>query len=305
MRINVLTVLYNCALSDSATLKSILQASLDSIKLNVIVWNNGTTLLKEQDIKNYLKSSQNKGITTSIYQDVRNISLSKIYNHFINKLDYDFFVIFDQDSNINSSFFQNIYHNSHYAIICPAIFPKQKIDKQCFPSDFEQREQVTPLGEFNLSNTRTINSGTALSKNLINKLLVNHHYVFDEKFAFYHTDHRLFDLIHATPQTAVLKGLCIGKMYHDMTCELTLENLSERARLEIAYAKMLMRIYRAQNPKIEVRRNLFYAYKMKKKDKLSFKSFLKLLKCVMTKEHPRSHSSIDKDIKPANGNASY
>ncbi|OCG32903.1 hypothetical protein A9G29_05150 [Gilliamella sp. Fer2-1] len=160
------------------------------------------------------------------------------------------------------------------------------------------------MGEFNLSNTRTINSGTALSKNLINKLLVNHHYVFDEKFAFYHTDHRLFDLIHATPQTAVLKGLCIGKMYHDMTCELTLENLSERARLEIAYAKMLMRMYRDQNPKIEVRRNLFYAYKMKKKDKLSFKSFLNLLKCVITKEHPRSYSSIDKDIKPTNSNTS-
>ncbi|KFA59435.1 hypothetical protein A9G48_06885 [Gilliamella sp. wkB18] len=304
MRINVLTVLYNCALSDSETLRSILQTNLESIKLNMIVWNNGPNLLKEQDIKNYLELSQNKGITTSIYQDVRNLSLSKIYNHFINKLDYDFFVIFDQDSNIDCSFFQNIYHNSHYAIVCPAIFPKQKIDKQCFPSDFEQREQVTPPGEFNLSNTRTINSGTALSKDLIDKLLDNHHYVFDEKFAFYHTDHRLFDLIHATPQTAMLKGLCIGKMYHDMTCEISYNELSERARLEIAYAKMLMRMYRARNPKIEVLRNLFYAYKMKKKDKLSIKSFLKLLKCVITKEHPRSYASINKNVKPINSNVS-
>jgi hypothetical protein len=304
MRINVLTVLYNCTLSDSATLNSILQANLECTKLNMIIWNNGPTLLEKQDINNYLKSTQKKGITTSIYQDIRNLSLSKIYNHFINKIDYDFFVIFDQDSNVDFSFFQNIYHNSQYAIICPAIFPKQKIGKQCFPSDFEQREQVVPLGEFSLSNTRTINSGTALSKDLIDKLLVNHHYVFDEKFAFYHTDHRLFDLIHATPQTAMLKGLCIGKMYHDMTCEISYNELSERARLEIAYAKMLMRMYRARNPKIEVLRNLFYAYKMKKKDKLSIKSFLKLLKCVITKEHPRSYASINKNVKPINSNVS-
>lgn len=298
MRINVLTVLYNCSLSNSNTIKAVLQAKLESIQLNMIIWNNGPTLLDKEDINNFIEVSQKLEIISSIYQDIRNLSLSKIYNYFINKLDYDFFVIFDQDSMIESSFFQNIFHNSEYAIICPAIYPEQKIERQCFPSDFEQKEKVTPLGEFDLGNTRTINSGTALSKNLINKLLTNHHYVFDEKFAFYHTDHRLFDLIHITPQTAVLKGLCIGKMHHDMTCELSLENLSERARLEIALAKMLMRIYRNCNPKKEIRRNLFYAYKMKKKDNLNFKSFIELLKCVITKEHPRSRASIDRNIKP-------
>ena len=137
---------------------------------------------------------------------------------------------------------------------------------------------------------------------MVENLQIKHNYVFDEKFAFYHTDHRLFDLINATTETANLKGLCIGKMYHDMTCELSLEQLSERARLEIAYAKMLMRIYRANNPKNQIRRNLFYAYKMKKKDHLNFNSFIKLLKCVITKEHPRSVVSIDKNIQPTDTN---
>lgn len=300
MIINVLTILYNCSLSDSVTVQSVLQTKLESVQLNMIIWNNGPSLLSEQDIDNFIKVCEGKNITASIYQDIRNLSLSKIYNHFIHQLNYDFFVIFDQDSNVDTSFFQNIYNYNQYAIICPAIYPKQKIEKQCFPCDFEQREQVTPLGEFSLSNTRTINSGTALSKSLIEKLFNKYHYVFDEKFAFYHTDHRLFDLIHDTPETAKLKGLCIGKMYHDMTCEVAYDKLSERARLEIAYAKMLMRMYRARNPKFETKRNIVYAYKMKKKDNLNFKSFLKLLKCVITKEHPRSYASIDKNITPTN-----
>ncbi len=298
MKINVLIILYNCSLSESMTIKSILGSELNSIQLNMIIWNNGSTLLEENDIVNHLEASQKKGISSFIYQDIRNTSLSKIYNYFIQKLNYDFFVIFDQDSNVQFSFFQNIYQYTNFAIICPAIYPKQKNDKQCFPSDFEQRELVILKGEFNLGTTRTINSGTAISKNLIEILLDKHNYVFDEKFAFYHTDHRLFDLIHETSETALLKGLCIGEMYHDMTCELPLENLSQHARLEIAFAKMLMRMYRTQNPKQQIIRNLFYAYKMKKKDQLNFNSFLTLLKCVITKEHPRSKVTIDNNIKP-------
>ena len=298
MIINILTILYNNTLSESKTLQSILNTKLDSIKLNIIIWNNGPTLLQQDDIDNYLQICQNKKVNSYIYQDIRNASLSKIYNHFIKRLNYDFFVIFDQDSNVESTFFQNIYNNKDYAIICPAIFPKQKIDKQCFPSDIDEREKVIPIGEFILGNTRTINSGTALSRNLINQLQKINNYVFDEKFAFYHTDHRLFDLINATAETTNLKSLCIGKMFHDMTCELSLEELSERARLEIAYAKMLLRIYRAKNPKHQTRRNLFYAYKMKKKDHLNFSSFTKLLKCVVTKEHPRSSVCIDENIQP-------
>jgi len=302
MRINLLTVIYNSSLSDSITLKSLLDTKLDNIELNLIIWNNGPTLLEENDINDYLIKSRNRGIATSVYQDIRNLSLSKIYNNFIYKANYDFFVIFDQDSKINLSFFENIYSNSQYALICPAIYPQQNEGTHQFPSDYEQKEIITPLGEFTLGNIRTINSGTAISKNLINTLNSIHHYVFDEKFAVYHTDHRFFDLIHDTPQSAILKGICIGQMQHDMTCELSLGELSERARLEIAYAKMLLRMFRKQNPQKQIRRNLFYAYKMMKKDNLNFISFLKLIKCVITKQHPRSRMNIEKNIRPTNTN---
>ena len=79
------------------TIKSILGSELNSIQLNMIIWNNGPTLLEENDIVNHLEASQKKGISSFIYQDIRNTSLSKIYNYFIQKLNYDFFVIFDQD----------------------------------------------------------------------------------------------------------------------------------------------------------------------------------------------------------------
>lgn len=302
MKIDALIVLYNCSLSSSTTIRSILKSKLDNIQLNIIVWNNGPFLLEESDIQNYLNECQDKGIKSSLYQDIRNLSLSKIYNKFIRENDFDFFVIFDQDSEINLSFFRNISENSQYALICPAIYARQQADKQCFPANFMDIEQVTPLGEFILGETRTINSGTAISQKLINILLTEYNYVFDEKFAFYHTDHRLFDLINATSSAAVMKGLCIGEIYHDMTCELSQDEMSERAKLEIAYAKMLMRMYRSKNPKPQIIRNLFYAYKMKKKDKLNFQSFLKLLKCVITREHPRSLKSIAKNIEPTDSN---
>lgn len=300
MKINALVVLYNSSLSDSMTLKSILNSDINEVELNLIIWNNGPVLLDEHDISNFLKSCKKNKINSSIFQDIRNISLSRIYNHFIYQLNYDFFVIFDQDSMIDSYFFQYIYRNNNYAMICPAVYPKQRDEKHCFPCDYELKDQVISKGKFSLSDIRTINSGTAISKQLVNILLTNHHYVFDEKFAFYHTDHRFFDLIHVTPEAATLDGLCIGRMYHDMTCEVSFKEQNQRTRLEIAYAKMLLRIYRSKNPKNEIRRNLIYAYKMKHKDNLNFRSFIMLLKCVIFKRHPRSFYNIDKNIKPTN-----
>ena len=108
MNITAIVILYNSLIKNSETIQSLLNTEKTDTNLNLIIWNNGPQQLDINECEEFKLKFNKLGVQLSIYEDTNNIALSKIYNFFINKENYDFFSILDQDSVLASDFFKNI-----------------------------------------------------------------------------------------------------------------------------------------------------------------------------------------------------
>lgn len=82
MNLSVIVILYGTAIQECTTINTLLKHINRPINLTIYVWNNGPVLLDEQDIVEFLNKATALGIKVEIYQDIRNVALSKIYNFF-------------------------------------------------------------------------------------------------------------------------------------------------------------------------------------------------------------------------------
>ena len=119
MNITAIIILYNSNIENSGTIQSLLTTNIKDINLKIIIWNNGPKFLTVQECQKIKNIFNLKKIELSIYEDINNIALSKIYNIFLNSEHYDFFSLLDQDSQLNEDFFQNIINNNNYDVIVP------------------------------------------------------------------------------------------------------------------------------------------------------------------------------------------
>ncbi|MCL2893550.1 glycosyl transferase [Brenneria tiliae] len=296
IKLNAVVVLYNSKLEDSLTINSIFKSDLSGAEFKLLIWNNGKYLLDNNDIDNYINSCAQKGITSEIYQDTRNISLSKIYNYFIKKSDYEFISIFDQDTRINKCFFQNIIKNEDLDLICPEIYLSNKNNIKSSPvyNTARVNTDFVQLGNFNANAIFTCSSGLSFSSKLIHQILEKHGFIFNEQYAFYWIDH---DFLERLKDFDFVKGKCIGKIYHDMSgAGIEFHSMKESAKLEHGYGKILRRIN--NDNKSNVIRNIIYAIKYALKSKCSIKSMLSIIQCALYKKHPRSKFKINNNIKP-------
>lgn len=295
MKIKILLIIYNESLNSSETISSLFEADLPDSLMEIIIWNNGPEYLSSNDIDDYINRCKEKNISTKIFQDTKNISLSKIYNYFVHSTDYDFISIFDQDTRINNDFFQNIEKNSNVELICPEIYLSNKNNIKSSPvyNKSKNNTEFVEPGDFNANAIFTCASGLSLSSGLIHRILNQYNFVFDERYAFYWVDHDFFERLYAL---GCIKALCAGKIYHDMSgVGNDYSHMKESAKLEHGYGKILRRIYNEN--KTGTFRNLIYAIKYISKSKCSVHSGWKMLICALWKRHPRSKFSIDKNIQ--------
>ncbi|MEL4889321.1 glycosyl transferase [Pectobacterium betavasculorum] len=295
IKINAIIVLYNCNMEDSVTVNSIFKANLDNIELKLLIWNNGNILLNEKDVSNFIEKCQQKKISTDVYQDTRNLSLSKIYNYFIAKSDYNYISVLDQDTSVNNDFFLNIKENANYEIICPEIYLSNKENIKSSPIYNTPDESVDFIeaGDFNANAMFTCASGLSFSSVLIKKIADYYGYIFNESYAFYWADH---DLLERLTAFDYVKGKCVGKMYHNMSgVGQDFSRMQESAKLEHGLGKILRRINKQNKP--GSLRNIIYAIKYTLKAKCSISSALKIVQCAIQKQHPRSRFNIDKNSK--------
>lgn len=296
MKIKILLIIYNATLCASETLSSLFKADLSGAELEIIIWNNGPQVLSDDDVNNYISHCKTLKISTRIYQDIRNASLSKIYNNFINNVDYDFVSIFDQDTNINADFFQNIVKNPSVDIICPEIYLINKENVKSSPvyNKAKVNTDFVAQGEFNANSIFTCASGLSLSSHLTQRVLKEYGFVFNEAYAFYWVDHDLFERLRIFEH---IHGVCIGKMYHDMSgAGNDYSVMKESAKLEHGYGKILRRVN--SDKKMGLVRNLLYAIKYILKAKCSIKSAIKIIICALEEKHPRSRHIINNSIQP-------
>ncbi|POE19877.1 hypothetical protein BV923_18950 [Pectobacterium odoriferum] len=296
MKINAIIVIYNCSIEKSVSIDSIFKANVGNVELNLLIWNNGREVLKEQDIKKYLEKCRQNNFSTAIYQDIRNISLSKIYNHLIDESHYNFISILDQDTELNYDFFQNIIKNSTYDIICPEVYLSNKGNVKSSPvyNKSNINTDFVDVGDFNARSIFTCTSGITLSLGLIKSIRDKYGFVFNETYAFYWADHDLFERLRAFE---FIKGMCVGKISHDMSgVGNEFKKMKEPTKLEHGYGKILRRVY--NDNKSGLLQNFTYAIKFSIREKYSIKSSMKIIQCALFKEHPRSKNKISKEIKP-------
>ncbi|MBE5223318.1 hypothetical protein IG608_17950, partial [Pectobacterium sp. A113-S21-F16] len=290
MKIHALVVMYNSSLFESETIQHLFKANVEQISLKIIVWNNGPHEFDKDDVFGFLGKCKDKKIDSDIYQDTRNISLSKIYNFFVDTYsDSEYFTIFDQDTLVSDDFFINIRNNKDCHVIIPLIFSPTEPDEIRSPSYFDHK----PFhhGEFNLGDCYAVGSCLTFSNHLKNLIVANGEKCFDENYAFYRVDTQFFFHIK---KFNYFKGICIGQIFHHLSEKDDPSKMNQFKKLEIGYDKLLSRIH---NRRKSFLKNILYCVRLKCKYRINMRGFINLIRCAINKKHPRTMLHIEKNKK--------
>lgn len=290
MQLSTLVILYNATILDSTTLQTLLDCQLADHKLTLHIWNNGPKALEQPDIDAYLDVVEGLGVTVHIYEDIRNLALSKIYNFIINKGAFDFFIPFDQDSCLNKDFFITVADYPTLDLILPRV---ENNGKTKFPY-YVKQGPINEEGKVEVNRVTSINSGMAISSHLVKIFQDSGLTVFDERFAFYGIDTAFFlnlwELYHQYP---IISCGCYGKIEHSLAMdeeEATQGKLSDNRRLEYLYFFILYRLHYKHRSKLSIlyhMLNKIWKSNIRSKENLS-----KIIKCILLGQHPRSAMSI-------------
>ncbi|MEQ9967618.1 hypothetical protein ABRP72_00265 [Pectobacterium carotovorum] len=216
MKITSIVIIYNSTLENSDTLRSILASHTKNITLDVLIWNNGPSLLNEEDVQHFLASCQEKGIRAKVFQDIRNLSLSKIYNFFIEVNEFNFITILDQDSILPKDFFIRLSTVKDADVVAPKIIAKKNdVYTQYYPHLYENPDIIISEGHIQ-SPIESAMSGITISKNAVDKIITFRGYVFEEKLAFYGIDNDFFRTIKIMKYDQ-LSLFCLNEIHHSLS----------------------------------------------------------------------------------------
>lgn len=291
MQLSTLVILYNSSLTDSTTLQSLLNCQIpQNLIIKLTIWNNGPYLLEDKEISKFFVQFKKLGFNVEIYQDVRNLALSKIYNYQVNNGSFDFFIPFDQDSYLSADFFQIVAKHANYFLILPKIKSNNRIK---FPY-YVKQGPILKEGKVELNRVTSINSGIAISKQLVDIFKNEKLNLFDEHFALYGIDTVFFlNLWMLYKKYSHMTGGCFGEIKHSLAMDEEQEKLgklSPNRRLEYLYFFILYRLHYKKRSKLSV---LFLVIKKICQAKIkNKKSIFNILQCVFTGQHPRSVFSL-------------
>lgn len=297
MDINAIVINYNTSIADSLTLKTLLDTCIEGINLHISVWNNGPSFFQEDDISEYIKVCQAKGISLEVYQDPRNMSLSVIYNYFTAQKGYDFVTILDQDSRLNPDFFMNIVAHKEFDLIVPNILAHPTDKTHRYPYRVINDRPAGPPASGNVTGPiRSIASGMTLSAHLIKTVITFRGYVFEPRLAFYGIDMDFFNTINKINETEQrLQVCCVGEIIHSLSADDKKESVSQFRILETFYYTIFNR--RVTRQKSEAG-TYWILLREVLRGKLKPQSIGSAFSFVRENIHPRSKMVLDKDISP-------
>lgn len=296
MKIASVVITYNSTLTNSETLTSLLECQKEHINVTLLVWNNGPNILSEEDIKNFLIACKEKGINVKIYQDIRNIALSKIYNFFINSEEFDFITLLDQDSILPKDYYTKISSHLSADIVAPIIFAEKNGDLiQTDPHFYGDVNIMIPEGKVKIK-IDSIMSGLAISRKGIEKISNYRSYIFEERLAFYGIDSDLFRTINIMQEKGFdLEIYCENKIYHSFAMFDTKENKNSFRVMEMSYFQSFIRNEYQKKSKAST---LFIYVRDFLRRKIKFEVAKKLIMFSRDSTHPRSKINIEIDIRP-------
>lgn len=295
MQLSILVILYNSTCQQSDTLQSILGADLTQIDLKLTIWNNGSSLLDNEELTSYVAQATDKGITVTTYQDIRNLPLSKIYNFVLQQQDSDFFIPLDQDTQLNKDFFTIITKHQDLDLILPIVYAEGQDNLVKFPFNIKTKQPILKEQGVDTATITSVTSGMAISKRLIDLFAQYNIGVFDERFAFYGIDTAFFFNIRQIAQHDQILCGCLGRIGHSLSTYVQeSKQASYRRSKEFFYHAILYRL----NYKKKSRLSMFFfilsrLIKGRVKDIEGLKN---VFYCLIYKQHPRA--SLDIKVNP-------
>lgn len=204
---SILVVLYNKTINESETLRSI--SALNNKNVIVELWNNGPIGLKPEAIKDL---DCKLGCTKLVVREyLNNMSLSKIYNGFIQRYISHNVVIFDDDTSINPDYIKDMLEITKNEVALPIIEDVGLIHY--------------PIINYNLENSKTefsnediiysSMSGVVIGRNVLEKLSEKYSDIFDERFSLYGVDTSFFARLNSGKFN--YQGKVISKIEHSLS----------------------------------------------------------------------------------------
>lgn len=274
----MVVIVYNKALNESTTLQSLL-TSTHAIQELVIV-NNGPEQLDEDEFFFALKQKHSQVYLENYLQ---NKPLSWIYNDLIEKYDADYYVLFDDDTIINSQYENHLFNTLDQTDIeFPKIFARVE-HVQHFP--VLNNALLKDSGE--LSNIETIfsvGSGLILSKRLKYIFIERFGHVFDQHFAFYGVDSTFFIRLNLLlSENIPFKITSCSYLNHGLS--LTEEALTPWRKREFIYENTLKVKYYSGNTFMA--RLKFIRLMYRKLSHFEFSDLKLVIKTFLSGKHPR------------------
>ncbi|KFX02784.1 hypothetical protein KP22_17745 [Pectobacterium betavasculorum] len=296
MNITSVVIIYNAELRESDTLKSILLCQIQNINLNICIWNNGPKLLTESDASDFISQCQKKGIQAKIYQDIRNLSLSKIYNFFVKNEEFEFITILDQDSYLPENYLTKISSHQEADIVAPIVIAERNgISAQTDPHFYGDVNLMIGEGKVDMK-IDSVMSGLALSKQGADKIIAFRGYLFEERLAFYGIDSDIFRTMNIMADNKITLNIyCANKIYHSFAMS-NPDNKNDSFRImEMFYYKTFIRNEYQKKSKIST---IFIYLRDFIRGKTDFDRTKKLIIFSIDNTHPRSKLNIEKNINP-------
>ncbi|WP_350432820.1 hypothetical protein ABIS04_05305 [Shewanella sp. H8] len=196
-------VLYNKRVSNSSTVISLIKNFSQKCNSKLIIWNNGKLCCDFDGI-------DFETIEVELIDHRGNESLAKIYNTIIDGFNSDKYVFFDDDSNVNKQYLDDIFFANKFNTCIPIITAESNI--------------ISPTvlkGDLKLGNIdndtmlQGIGSGLVLSRYIIERIKVIQDLVFDERFYLYGVDTVFFNTLFSLKESTYIT--VIRGFEHDLS----------------------------------------------------------------------------------------
>lgn len=193
-KIALVVIVYGKALEDALTIQSLLgfERKLD----HLLIVNNGPTVIDENST--LLSTLAQKHHHVVLENQVQNKPLSWIYNDFIQQYDADYYVLFDDDTEINIEYQNMLFTVQGIDIELPKIISMSD-NVQYYPlvdGAIEQKDGIIS----NAKEVFSIGSGLVISKGVKQYFIENKMELFDSHFALYGVDFSFFRKINCIEQ---------------------------------------------------------------------------------------------------------
>lgn len=227
-QISLLVILYGKKLSESGTLKSIINFNYKID--NLIVVNNGPNALSNED--EFLELLRLKHHSVIFKEFLENRPLSWIYNDFISQYDSDYYIFLDDDTHISKYSENLIFSLDNIDIELPKIYAIQD-RKQYYPIVngvvYSSNGLIREYSEI-----YSIGSGLILSKKVKELFKESNFELFDSKFALYGVDTSFFRKINYFKNKGII---------FNITSSMSVDHSLSRAEGEIGEWRYIERLY--------------------------------------------------------------